>query len=38
MQSIQIENSLKDELDLLKEKNNQLLQCETTLEIYKSRI
>lgn len=32
------ENLLRDELELVKDKNNKLLKVEATLEIYKSRL
>lgn len=32
------ENVLRDELELLKDKNNKLIQNEAMLEIYKSRL
>ena len=31
-------NVLRDELELVKDKNNKLLKVEATLEIYKSRL
>jgi hypothetical protein len=31
-------NLLRDEIELLKDKNNKLLKVEATLEIYKSRL
>ena len=36
--SMNNENVLRDELELLKDKNNKLLQNEAMLEIYKSRL
>lgn len=38
LKSIKIENILKDELQLVKDKNNKLLKVEASLEIYKSRL
>lgn len=32
------ENILRDELDLLKDKNSKLLQAQATLEVYKERL
>ena len=32
------ENVLRDELDLLKDKNSKLLQAQATLEVYKERL
>jgi hypothetical protein len=31
-------NVIRDELELVKDKNNKLLQLENTVEIYKSRL
>ena len=38
IQSMKNENSLRDELELIKDKNNQLIQNEAMIEIYKSRL
>ena len=38
MKSIKNESVLRDELELVKDKNNKLLKVEATLEIYKSRL
>jgi hypothetical protein len=38
IKQIENENLLKDELELVKDKNNKLLKVEATLEIYKSRL
>ena len=32
------ENILRDEIDLLKDKNSKLLQTQGTLEVYKERL
>ena len=36
--SMQNENILRDELDLVKDKNNKLLKLEATLEVYKNKL
>ena len=36
--SIKNENVLRDEIDMLKDKNNNHLQNEATLEIYKNKL
>ena len=36
--AMQNENVLRDELDLVKDKNNKLLKLEATLEVYKNKL
>lgn len=38
IKQMQDENVLRDELELVKDKNNKLLKVEATLEIYKARL
>ena len=38
IKALENENELRDELDLLKDKNNKLLQVEATLDVYKNRL
>ena len=38
LKSIKNESVLRDELQLVKDKNNKLLKVEASLEIYKSRL
>jgi len=38
VQSLENENILRDELNLVKDKNNKLLKVEATLEVYKNKL